>query len=121
MAKLESLKVKELIVACPNCYYQLRTVTEDKGIKLLTVYEALGACESFNNPLEKNKCVSVTVHDSCPDRFEGIFAGQARQALLKKGFPIIEMERNRNLPFVAEVAGKTPTFNRLADKWSNPD
>lgn len=90
--KLRKLKVKTLILACSNCYYQLQVLAKELGITLLTIYEALEDSPAFNTPVKEEKI--LTVHDSCPDRFHGIFAQQARQALEKKGYQVVEMEHH---------------------------
>ncbi|NMA68566.1 MAG: (Fe-S)-binding protein [Desulfitobacterium sp.] len=90
--KLLKLNVKKVILACSNCYYQLQLLAKELGITLLTIYEALEDSEAFNTPIMKEKI--LTVHDSCPDRFQGIFAKQTRQALEKKGYQVVEMEHH---------------------------
>lgn len=94
IVKLEKLKITTLIIACPNCFYQLRTVLKDKNFRLMTTYEALNDSVIFNHPVEDNARQVVTVHDSCPDRFGQIFAAQARNALHKKGYQLVEMEHS---------------------------
>ncbi|HWP97895.1 MAG TPA: (Fe-S)-binding protein [Syntrophomonadaceae bacterium] len=87
--QLKQLGVKRLIVGCPGCYYQLREVLLTLGIEIVTIYEVIQFEQS-----SKSKTI-CTLHDSCPDRFEGLFAGQVRNALCGAGFNIVEMERNR--------------------------
>ena len=119
-AKLINLKVKSLIIACPNCYYQLRPILEELDIKLLTIYEALDMSKIYNNTLHDNSIKTVTVHDSCPDRFEGIFAGQVRNALVQKGFELVEMEHTRNTTVCCGSGGELRHFQpELAEKMTN--
>jgi len=96
--KLHDLKVKKLITACPNCYYHLKKFLEDSGLELLTVYEALEKDTLFSRPLTKpaadQKHPAVTIHDSCPDRFSGIFGRQVRTALARKGYTLAEMDHH---------------------------
>lgn len=88
--QLKQMGVKRLIVGCPGCYYQLRRVIAPLGIKLVTIYEAI----KFRK--DSNKCEAIcTLHDSCPDRFEGLFSSQVRDALYGAGFNLVEMELNR--------------------------
>lgn len=110
MSKLLSLGVKELVTACPNCYYQLRPILEEAGIKIVTVYEALTGEEMITkSPAGDGKPV-ITIHDSCPDRFYGFFADQARQALSEKGYTLVEMTRNRNTTVCCGSGGQVTHF-----------
>ncbi|NPV30098.1 MAG: (Fe-S)-binding protein [Firmicutes bacterium] len=86
MNKMAHIGVKRVIVACPGCYYHLRHLLEQEGIEVLTVYEVL----DFQRQMPENAPL-CTVHDSCPDRFEGIFAAQVREALRKDGYELVEM------------------------------
>ncbi len=115
--KLMDLKVKKLITACPNCYYQLQPLLEDTGITMVTIYEALENSKIFTKPRNNNKESNITVHDSCPDRSNGLFAGQARKALLRKGFSIVEMVHNRNTTLCCGSGGQVSHFQpELAEK-----
>lgn len=119
-AKLIKLKVKTLVIACPNCYYQLRSILEDLDIKLLTIYEALDRSNFYSNTLKGNSIKTVTVHDACPDRFEGIFANQVRRALVQKGFVLVEMEHTRNTTVCCGSGGQLRHFQPdLAEKITN--
>lgn len=100
-AKLRAWQVKSIVIACPNCYYQLRPILQDtenklqdSKIEVLTIFEALKNTEVFNRCRKENQGYKVTVHDSCPDRFYGIFARQARAALLAQGCRLVEMEHH---------------------------
>lgn len=110
MTKLTKLKVKKLIVACPNCYYQLRPFLKDTEITLMTIYEALSDSVLFNKRIEETASKVVTVHDSCPDRFEGIFASQARNALLNKGYQWVEMEHSQKMAVCCGSGGQISHF-----------
>ncbi|WP_353852639.1 (Fe-S)-binding protein [Dehalobacter restrictus] len=84
--KITQLGIKRLIIACPNCYYQLRETLKSTGVEIFTIYEAVDFPENSQEPLPK-----CTIHDSCPDRFDGVFARQTRAALKDCGFEIVEM------------------------------
>ncbi len=116
MAKLEKLKVRSLIVACPSCYYQLRPAVSELGITLMTIYEALGDSPVLKNRTESDQLKLVTVHDSCPDRFEEIFASQTRAALKKRGYQLVEMEHSRKTTACCGSGGQVTHFQpELAD------
>lgn len=109
--KISRLGIKRLIVACPNCYYELKKVLVDQCIELLTVYEVLKEHPRICNgnvPLPgKNQC---TVHDSCPDRFEGIFARQVRQALQARGYQLVEMAYSQSTTICCGSGGQISHF-----------
>ncbi|NLL51397.1 MAG: (Fe-S)-binding protein [Peptococcaceae bacterium] len=84
--KITDRGIKSLIAACPNCYYELKARLQPLGVKILTVYEALDF--SLGSQTDLPPC---TVHDSCPDRMEGKFARQTRNALQNRGYKIVEM------------------------------
>lgn len=109
-SKLLSLQVKKLITACPNCFYQLRPVLEDSETSLITIYEALANNELFHIPLDEHQRKEVTIHDSCPDRFDGIFGTQTRKALIQKGFPLVEMNHNRQTAMCCGSGGQVTHF-----------
>jgi len=88
--KMQSLEIRELILTCPNCYYRLRGVLADTAIQLKTIYEVLAANKAVTG-LAQEAGLKVTVHDSCPDRKERIFAEQVRKALAQKGYELKEM------------------------------
>ena len=79
--------IKKVIVACPGCYYELRDVFQDCGITVQTVYEVIEFAKQ-----RKINDKKYTVHDSCPDRFAGVFGNQVRNALTQSGFSIVEMD-----------------------------
>ncbi len=108
-AKLNELEISTLVIACPNCYYQLRRHLSDSGIKLVTIYEALAESEVFRAPASDEKPV-ITIHDSCPDRFEEIYATQARGALVHKGYRLREMKHHRMLSLCCGSGGQVSHF-----------
>jgi len=92
-AKIAALGVKRLIVACPNCYYQFKKEPLFRGVDVITVYEVLH--DYFIPNRGSNGCsVIYTVHDSCPDRFQGVFAQQVRAALDQVGCRRVEMKHH---------------------------
>ncbi|AHF05788.1 (Fe-S)-binding protein [Desulfitobacterium metallireducens] len=109
--KIRDLKIRTIIIACPNCYYQLRPILREMGITLLTIYEALDDLLILNNSNILHQQSFVTIHDSCPDRFEGIFASQARLALQKKGYQLVEMEHNHEMTICCGSGGEVSHFD----------
>lgn len=108
--KLGALGVRELIVACPNCYYQLKKEPAYRDVKLVTVYEAL---EQYFVPNTGEEIYAV--HDSCPDRFEGIFARQVRAQLDRLGYRRVEMKHHgRN----AVCCGSSGQLGHFHPNWA---
>ncbi len=103
--KIKQLGIKRLVVACPNCYYELREALADQGIELITVYEGLK--DAFIAEGNNARC---TLHDSCPDRSEGVFARQVRQALKGAGYQLVEMEHNQQTAPCCGSGGQVSHF-----------
>ncbi|WP_084167607.1 (Fe-S)-binding protein [Pelobacter seleniigenes] len=74
--------VKQLITACPNCYYHFQNSLTD--IKVSSLFTLMVEAD-----LRLAGQSGVTVHDSCPDRASGQI-GQALRTLLQ-GAEIVEM------------------------------
>lgn len=107
--KLKKLGIDTIITSCPNCFYQLRSFFTETNIRILTIYEALEDTEAFTKKDTEIK-PTITVHDSCPDRTEGLYANQVRRALAKKGYSILEMKHNRNLTRCCGSGGQVSHF-----------
>ena len=75
---------KRVITACPNCYYTLKQCL---GVEVVSIYDAL--------PEAAFKKITgvITIHDSCPDREEGLFGRKVRSIL--SGCQIIEMKHSK--------------------------
>lgn len=80
-------EIKRIITACPGCYYDLDKVFQSSGVIIQIVYEALDFKKN-----QSSTQVSCTVHDSCPDRFSGLFGSQVRIALQQQGAATPEMQ-----------------------------
>lgn len=78
---LEALKknfnergVKQIVVACPNCFYHLRSYFHEIQVK--SIYQLMVEAGVKISGFEQ-----LTIHDSCPDRFSGEI-GRSVRALL---------------------------------------
>ncbi|MFA6808782.1 MAG: (Fe-S)-binding protein [Eubacteriales bacterium] len=111
LIKIKQLGVKRLIIACPNCYYQFKKNEAFKDIELLTVYEVLKDYFVFN---QEDNC-KYAVHDSCPDRFEGIFAKQVREALDSAGCQRVEM-KHKGIDSIC--CGSSGQLGHFKPEWS---
>ena len=78
-----------IVTACPMCYYYLESKFRGK-FQIVTVYEALG--DILREGI-RTLDLKVAVHDSCPDRFKGIFAKHVRELFEKNR--LIEMAHNK--------------------------
>lgn len=90
---------RNIIVACPMCYYYLKN-SLPRSYKILTVYETLGEMLIEESNVSS---LRVTIHDGCPDRFEGIFATQVRRLL--RGYKVIEMKHSRDKSLCCGAGG----------------
>lgn len=96
-------RVTQVITACPGCYYELKKILQPQGIAVLTVYEVLKFDQYSGN-------LTCTIHDACPDRQEGVFAGQVRQALRQAGVSLVEMEHSREHTVCCGSGGQLSHF-----------
>jgi Fe-S oxidoreductase len=97
-------KIKTIITACPNCYYEMKHVFKGLDINIRTVYEMI----SFSKQMPRQtKC---TIHDSCPDRFDVVFGKKVRQALAACGYSIAEMPHNRKNTICCGSGGQISHF-----------
>ena len=117
--KIRRLGVKRLVVACPNCYYEIKKALADQEVELITVYEAINdwknAYSSNHNherraTLKAPPVLKCTVHDSCPDRFDGVFGDQVRKALEDADYQVVEMEHNRQTTYCCGSGGQVSHF-----------
>jgi len=90
---------RNIIVACPMCYYYLKK-SLPRSYRILTVYETLGEMLIKET---NHLSLRVTIHDGCPDRFEGIFAAQVRSLL--RDYKIIEMKHSRKKSLCCGAGG----------------
>ncbi|MEM4425209.1 MAG: (Fe-S)-binding protein [Candidatus Nezhaarchaeales archaeon] len=86
-----------VITACPNCYYYLKRMLP-RDFNVMTVYEVLK-----EEPLSEIRDLKVTVHDSCPDRFDGVFANEVRSTLAL--CDIVEMKHTKNRTLCCGAGG----------------
>ena len=96
-ADLERHGCKTIITACPNCFYYLRSKLSNR-YKLTTPYEVLGGYFTH-----KPEGTTLTIHDSCPDRFEGLFAEQIRKLL--SNCRVIEMAHSKKRTLCCGAGG----------------
>ncbi len=75
--------VKSVVTACPNCYYTLKPMFEQQGIgqkiELRFLSDLLVELGYRFEPSEKYPFDKVAMHDSCPDRHDGMIARSLRK------------------------------------------
>jgi Fe-S oxidoreductase len=108
-ARFKRLGIKLLVTACPNCYYELQEALQGLEIKIVTVYEVLKDSEYYQFVPAANP-IKCTIHDSCPDRFQGVFGRQVREALQTAGYETVEMAHNRTDTFCCGSGGQVSHF-----------
>jgi len=105
--------VEQIITACPNCYYSLKkSLTGKWPGELLTVYSLWGEPEPAKTPL------SPAIHDSCPDRFQGIFGEEIRKLLRQAGYTVTELKHHGQQAVCCGSGGQLSHFApELAEEW----
>jgi Fe-S oxidoreductase len=89
VALLEARGVRRIITACPNCYRTLQELVQRRGSEVVALSEVLVQAGARITAEMIAPAVSVCVHDSCPDRRQGVFAASVR-ALFSDDVSIIE-------------------------------
>jgi Fe-S oxidoreductase len=96
--------VSIIAFACRGCYYYLKEPLEKVGIIADTVYKHL-----FEDTLVMGNG-KVTIHDACPDRFQGVYANDTRDILIKCGYDIVEMDSSRKDSICCGSGGMLSNF-----------
>lgn len=103
--KAKNSGLKKIVVACPNCFYELREIFAGQDVEIMSVYEVIKAPDA-----RVANSVKCTIHDSCPDRFEGILGNQVRSALIQMGYVIEEMEHSKDTTICCGSGGQISHF-----------
>lgn len=83
--QMKAAGASRLITACPNCMYQLKGFLP--GIEVISLYDLL-----ISNGLILKGNERLSVHDSCPDRYDMNIGENVRQLL--SGYSLTEMEHH---------------------------
>ncbi|MBI5605818.1 MAG: (Fe-S)-binding protein [Deltaproteobacteria bacterium] len=113
-AYLLDLGIRNIWVACPNCYKVFREYGGE--LKVKTVYEVLA-----ENGLPKTGNVSgnVTIHDPCVVRYEAPIHDDVRSLVGRKGLTIEEMAHTRQTTLCCGEGGAVGFLSpALAKSWS---
>ena len=87
LQQLKSLGVEEVVLACINCHKVFR---EHSDIKLTTVYEIFS--ERGLPTVYPADSGLVSIHDSCPARYQPEIRQAVREVVSRIGFEISEMK-----------------------------
>ncbi|WP_303720129.1 (Fe-S)-binding protein [Malonomonas rubra] len=96
-AEFTNAGVKQIVTACPNCYYHLQG--KFPGMEVTSLYQLLADAGIKIAPRDG----TVTVHDSCPDRHSGEI-GRSMRTLLD-GNALVEMPHNRESTICCGAGG----------------
>ncbi|MBR2522282.1 MAG: (Fe-S)-binding protein [Coriobacteriales bacterium] len=94
--RLRKAGIERIVTACPNCFYALPMLLEAGGaseIEIVALPVLLADRGYRFEPDEAHPFMSVSIHDACPDRFDGIFASALRRIF--EHVQIAELERNQ--------------------------
>jgi Fe-S oxidoreductase len=95
-ARLDAHGVTRIVTACPNCYQTYRDLAcsgRMATLEVVAVSEILAARKVRFAPADEACFASVCVHDSCPDRLDGVFASSVRALFAEAD--VREMAHNR--------------------------
>jgi Fe-S oxidoreductase len=116
-ARLKAHGVTRIVTACPNCYQAYQNLVRSgrmEKLEVVTVSEILVAQGVRFALSEEMPFASVCIHDSCPDRSDGVFASSVRTLFSKRD--IREMAHNRRYSRCCGVGKllvlKNPTASR---------
>ncbi|MCE5335144.1 MAG: VTT domain-containing protein, partial [Desulfobacteraceae bacterium] len=112
---LTANSIRNVLVACPNCYRIFRQYGEEFSVK--TVYEVLA-----ENGLPETAPVSgtVTIHDPCAIRFEEQIHGAVRELIARKGLAVSEMAHHGKKTLCCGEGGSVGFLSpELSKKWAS--
>ncbi len=95
--RLVTHNIDQVIAACPNCYYTLRQILEKREltqkITLKFLSEVLVEKGYRFTPSKKYPYQNVSIHDSCPDRYDQVIADSVREIFSE--VDIVELDHSR--------------------------
>lgn len=109
----EKHHVKTIITPCPSCYdfnQRLKNMGYLQNIDILCLSEVL---VNYNLYIDRNKFpedYTVSIHDSCPDRKNGIFSNSIRE--LYKDFEIKELPHIKENTLCCGCGGLVPMYSK---------
>jgi len=111
---LLSNNIKNVLVACPNCFKVFKGYGD--GLEVKTVWEYLDKSMNQNSSI-KNR--TVTVHDPCVMREESEIQQNIRNIITKQGYDIEEMKHSKAKTVCCGEGGSVGFLApELAENWS---
>lgn len=106
--------VKNIIVACPNCY---KVFSKNLcNLKITTLYQFLDQHGSEPSPADKSE--TLTVHDPCPLRDQSEVHASVRRLIYQQGHSLMEMQHNRKNTVCCGEGGAVHFIKpRFANAW----
>lgn len=111
--RYRSHNVRELITPCPSCYdfnKRVQGMGYLQGIEVKCLSRELADRKVKIDRSLFPKEYTVSIHDSCPDRKNGIFADSIRE--LYQDFEIEELLHNREHALCCGCGGLVPPYSR---------
>lgn len=106
--------VKNVLVACPNCYKVFARYGD--GLTIRSIYEVIGGLASDS---ASNTETHVTVHDPCATRFEKTLQSSVREIIRARGFTIVEMDHSAEKTLCCGEGGTVGAIApELAGEWT---
>lgn len=109
--------VRNIIVACPNCYKVFHGYGQ--GLSVRTAWEIL-AETNINSPYPAIARGQITIHDPCPLRDHQDVHQAVRTILSRLGLKVREMRHSRNRAICCGEGGFVGLINPdMAGKWKD--
>jgi Fe-S oxidoreductase len=97
VVELKARGIRRVITACPNCHRSFENMLGCvPGIELCALSRLLADEGLRVLPERLAPTTTVCIHDSCPDRGEGLDAAAVRELFGDGGIELREMEHNRS-------------------------
>jgi uncharacterized membrane protein YdjX (TVP38/TMEM64 family)/Fe-S oxidoreductase len=106
--------IRNVIVACPNCYKIFSRYGRDLAVK--TIYELLAQGDL---PTAKKFAATISVHDPCAVRYEGAIQAAVRDLCTRQGLSLQEMPHHQEKTLCCGEGGSVGFVTpELAKKWA---
>ena len=102
-------EIKEIVVACPNCYKTLKKFS--KNIKVKTIYEVINEFGVYSHLKNNYSGIDVAIHDSCSTRDNDKIHESVRNILNELGLNIIEFKQNKKNTVCCGAGGMVGVTN----------
>ena len=112
LKEFSQLGIEEVVVACINCH---KVYTENSDIKLRNIYEIMAEM-GLPEPISGGG-QEITIHDSCPARYQPEIRNAVRQIAFQMNFKVKEMKFKNETTQCCGAGGCAPMGNTaLSDR-----